>query len=101
MIRGDRWTAEGAVRDAFRKLGWPRAYRFDWPRANFLTFFLLEPRGVVRFAFGAAFLRAARFTFFRSARSSILVVSATVSSFATFASARFCPVNMPFYGISP
>lgn len=51
-------------------------YRFDTPRANFLTFFFLEPRGSVRFALGAAFLRAARFSFFRSSLSSILVVSA-------------------------
>jgi hypothetical protein len=36
-----------------------------------LTFFLLEPRGAVRAALGAAFLRAARFTFLRSALSSI------------------------------
>jgi hypothetical protein len=53
------------------------AYRFDWPRTNFLTFFLLEPRGVVRLALGAAFLRAARFTFLRSILSSIFFVSAT------------------------
>src|SRR5205814_6230321 len=36
---------------------------------------LAEPRGVVRLALGAAFLRAVRFSFFRSWRSSILVVS--------------------------
>jgi hypothetical protein len=36
------------------------------PRVNFLTFFLLLPRGSVRFAFGAAFFRDARFTAFRS-----------------------------------
>ena len=53
------------------------AYRFDCPRTSFLTFFLAEPRGVVRFALGAAFLRAARFSFLRSFLSSILVVSAT------------------------
>src|SRR6185437_10639360 len=47
------------------------AYRLLWPRTNFLTFFLLEPRGVVRAALGAAFLRAVRFTFLRSALSSI------------------------------
>ena len=52
-------------------------YRFDCPRANFLTFFFFYPRGSVRFALGAAFLRAARFSAFRSVLSSILVVSAT------------------------
>src|ERR1039457_158387 len=51
------------------------------PRASFLTFFLFEPRGSVRFAWGAAFLRAARFSFFRSCVSSILVVSATCNLF--------------------
>jgi hypothetical protein len=35
---------------------------------------------------GAAFLRAARFNFFRSCLSSILVVSATGSSFAQISS---------------
>ena len=53
------------------------SYRFDCPRAIFLTFFFFDPRGSVRFALGAAFLRAARFSFFRSSLSSILVVSAT------------------------
>jgi len=48
-----------------------RSYRFDCPRASFLTFFFCDPRGVVRFALGAAFLRAARFTFLRSAVSVI------------------------------
>ena len=56
-------------------------YRFDWPRANFLTFFLFAPRGVVRLALGAAFLRAARFSFLRSSLSSIFVVSATDNLF--------------------
>ena len=56
-------------------------YRFDWPRANFLTFFLFDPRGVVRLALGAAFLRAARFSFLRSSLSSIFVVSATDNLF--------------------
>jgi|HubBroStandDraft_2_1064218.scaffolds.fasta_scaffold115948_2 hypothetical protein len=60
--------------DVHREAG---AYRFDCPRTSFLTFFLAEPRGVVRFALGAAFLRAARFSFLRSFLSSILVVSAT------------------------
>ena len=54
----------------------PAAYRFDWPRTSFLTFFLFEPRGVVRLALGAAFLREARFTFLRSALSSIFLVFA-------------------------
>lgn len=74
-------------------------YRFDCPRANFLTFFLLEPRGVVRLALGAAFLRAARFSFFRSVLSSILVVSATKNpSFTRIAST--CPTigRCEFYG---
>lgn len=56
-------------------------YRFDWPLANFFTFFLLEPRGVVRLAFGTAFLRAVRFSFLRSSLSSIFVVSATCNLF--------------------
>jgi len=54
--------------------------RFDWPRAIFLTFFLLEPRGVVRFALGAAFLRAVRLSFLRSALSVTFFVSATEKS---------------------
>jgi hypothetical protein len=53
-------------------------YRFDTPRTNFFTFFLFDPRGVVRLALGAAFLRAVRFTFLRSALSSIFFVSANV-----------------------
>ena len=57
------------------------SYRFDTPRANFFTFFFFSPRGVVRSALGAAFLRAARFTFLRSSLSSILVVSATCNLF--------------------
>jgi hypothetical protein len=56
-------------------------YRFDCPRANFFTFFLFEPRGAVRLALGAAFLRAARFSFFRSSLSFVLVVSATRNLF--------------------
>jgi hypothetical protein len=56
-------------------------YRFDTPRASFFSFFLFSPRGPVRFALGAAFLRAVRFTFFRSSLSSILVVSATYNLF--------------------
>jgi len=56
-------------------------YRFATPRTILLTFFLFEPRGSVRFALGAAFLRAARFSIFRSFLSSILVVSATCNLF--------------------
>ena len=59
----------------------PLFYRLLWPRTIFLTFFLSDPRGVVRLALGAAFLRAARFSFFRSALSAIFLVSATVTSF--------------------
>ncbi len=51
-------------------------YRFDAPRASFFSFCLLEPRGTVRFGLGAAFLRAVRFTFFRSAVSVIAFVFA-------------------------
>jgi len=46
-----------------------RIYRFDCPRTSFFTFFFCDPRGVVRFALGAAFLRAVRFSFFRSSLS--------------------------------
>ena len=49
------------------------SYRFDWPRASFLIFCLLEPRGVVRLPFGAAFLRAVRFAALRSGFSSFFV----------------------------
>ena len=41
-------------------------YRFAVPRTIFFTLRLAEPRGTVRFALGAAFLRAVRFTFLRS-----------------------------------
>jgi hypothetical protein len=54
-------------------------YRLLCPRTSFRTFFLFEPRGVVRFALGAAFLRAVRFTFLRSAVSSIDFVFAIES----------------------
>ena len=57
------------------------SYRFDWPRASFLTFFFFSPRAPVRGALGAAFFRAARFSFFRSSLSSTLVVSATYNLF--------------------
>ena len=56
-------------------------YRLDTPRAAFFSFFLFSPRGPVRFALGAAFLRAARLTILRSCLSSILVVSATCNLF--------------------
>ncbi len=48
-----------------------RGQRLLCPRASFRTFLLCDPRAVVRFALGTAFLRAARFSFFRSALSSI------------------------------
>src|SRR6185312_3392392 len=47
-----------------------RVYRLRtcWPFGICLTFFFIEPRATVeaRLAFGAAFLRAARFSFLRS-----------------------------------
>jgi len=43
------------------------------PRTIFFTLRLAEPRGVVRFALGAAFLRAARFAFLRSSLLSAVV----------------------------
>ena len=55
------------------------AYRLLWPFDILRIFFLFDPRGVVRFAFGAAFFRAARFNSFRSALSSIFVVFAIMS----------------------
>lgn len=45
---------------------WLTAYRFAVPRTIFFTLRLVEPRGVVRLALGAAFFRAARFNFLRS-----------------------------------
>ena len=53
------------------------AYLLETPRAIFFTFFFFSPRAPVRLALGATFFRAARFSFFRSSLSSILVVSAT------------------------
>jgi len=41
-------------------------YLFAVPRAIFLTLRFKDPRGVVRFAFGVAFLRAVRLAFLRS-----------------------------------
>jgi hypothetical protein len=71
----------GGTRDGKPKLcGWNRSYRFDCPRTIFLIFFLFAPRGVVRLPLGAAFLRAVRFTFLRSALSSIFLVFATEKS---------------------
>ena len=55
----------------FSALALSARYRFDCPRASFLTFFFSDPRGVVRFALGAAFLRAARLTSLRAALSVI------------------------------
>jgi hypothetical protein len=54
------------------------AYRLLWPREAFLTLALFSPRAPVRGPFGAAFLRAARFTFFRSSLSVMLLVFAMV-----------------------
>jgi len=45
------------------------------PGPFFLTLGLREPRGSVRFGLGAAFLRAVRFTFLRSALSLMFFVS--------------------------
>ena len=47
-----------------------------WPLTICLTFFFMEPRATVdaRFAFGAAFLRAARFSFLRSSVDSVFFV---------------------------
>ena len=56
----------------------PWRYRLRWPWACRLIFFFIEPRATpaARFALGAAFLRAARFTFFRSVLSVICLVFA-------------------------
>jgi hypothetical protein len=51
-------------------------YRLLVPREAFLTFALFSPRAPVRGALGAAFLRAARFTFLRSSLSAMLFVFA-------------------------
>jgi hypothetical protein len=50
-----------------------RAYLFAVPRTIFFTLRLSEPRGAVRFALGAAFLRAARLAFLRSSLLSVFV----------------------------
>jgi hypothetical protein len=54
-------------------------YRLLAPLLAFFSFCLFSPRGPVRGAFGAAFFRAARFSAFRSALSSIFVVFAILS----------------------
>ena len=43
------------------------------PRLNFFTFFFADPRAPVRLPLGAAFLRAARFAFFRSSVANFFV----------------------------
>ena len=47
------------------------SYRLRWPWAARLIFFFIDPRATpeARLALGAAFLRAVRFSFFRSVRS--------------------------------
>jgi hypothetical protein len=57
-----------------------QSYRLLVPRVNFLTFFLLLPRATVRLAFGAAFLRAARFAALRSGLAAFFVFAMAVSS---------------------
>jgi hypothetical protein len=57
-------------------------YRFDVPRDAFLTLALFSPRAPVRGAFGAAFLRAARFTFLRSSLSVMVLVFAMIVIFS-------------------
>ena len=78
ILRVPEWLAPG--RNPLKAL--VTSYRLETPRAAFLSFFLFSPRGPVRFALGAAFLRAVRFTFLRSSLSSILVVSATYNLFS-------------------
>ena len=51
-------------------------YRLLWPREAFLTLALFSPRAPVRGPLGAAFFRAARFTFLRSSLSVMLLVFA-------------------------
>ena len=62
--------------DAARRFSTAIFYRFPVPRAAFFNFCLFEPRGTVRFALGAAFLRAVRLIFFRSVVSVIVFVFA-------------------------
>jgi hypothetical protein len=59
-------------------------FRFDCPRDAFFSFCLFSPRAPTRGPFGAAFFRAARFSFFRSCTSSILVVSIVSNLFQKF-----------------
>lgn len=73
----------------FSALALSARYRFDCPRASFLTFFFSDPRGVVRFALGAAFLRAARFTSLRAALSVIDFVFAIDPCAAPYRLQRF------------
>ena len=49
--------------------------RTAWPFTICFTFFFIDPRATVdaRFAFGAAFLRAVRFSFLRSVVSRLFV----------------------------
>ena len=75
-----RWPAETASGPRALLLMLP-CYRLEVPRVSFLTFFFAEPRGVVRFAFGAAFLRAARFTALRAALSVVALVFAILLPF--------------------
>ncbi len=68
-------------------------YRLLAPLLAFFNFCLLSPRGPVRGPFGAAFFRAARFTAFRSALSSIFVVFAIISSGGSLPADFFYKLN--------
>jgi hypothetical protein len=54
----------------------PALYLLRWPFTIFFTLRFCDPRATSagRFAFGAAFFRAVRFAFFRSARSLMFFV---------------------------
>src|SRR5271168_5621542 len=93
-LRHSSWLASGkllALEIQCKKRGVPAddwrepllyAYlRLAWPREAFLSFALFSPRGPVLGPFGAAFLRAARFTFLRSSTLSIALVFAMFLSF--------------------
>jgi hypothetical protein len=69
-------TLPGQERETFSAPVRQNAYRLLWPREAFLTLALFAPRAPVRGAFGAAFFRAARFTFLRSTLSVMLLVFA-------------------------
>ena len=56
------------------------SYRFAVPRTIFFTLRLAEPRGTVRLAFGAAFLRAVRFALLRSSLLSDFVFAMSFQS---------------------